>query len=381
MSHRAGRSPATAAARGGTLLIAALVLAAGGCRRGTATQDTAASAVVVGAENVAVARVATLQSGPVISGTLQPELDATLRAQLTGPVLQTYADQGQRVGKGQLLMRIDDSAIRDQYLSAHSAVTSAETAHDVAARNLERAQTLLKAGAIAPRDVEQAQQAEQAARSQLADARARLAQAQQALGNTQIRAPFDGVVSQRAASAGDVVQPGTPLITVVNPSSMRLEAAVPSDQLTSVRLAAPVTFTVNGYPGRVFTGHVTRINPVADPVTRQVSIVVSIPNEGNRLVGGLYAQGRIATQSKTALAAPVSAIDTRYAGTSVLRVKGGKVERVPVTVGMRDDQAQLIELASGVAAGDTLLLGAAQAITPGTPVRIVAPGDTAVAVR
>jgi RND family efflux transporter MFP subunit len=154
---------------------------------------------------------------------------------------------------------------------------------------------------------------------------------------------------------------------------MRLEASIPADELASVRIGVPVTFTVNGYPGRTLTGRVTRINPTADPATRQVRIIASIPNTGGVLVGGLFATGRLASDTKTGLVAPVSAIDTRTNEAAVMRVKQGKVERVPVELGLRDEGAEKVEIKSGVQAGDTLLLGAAQGISAGTLVRISVP--------
>ena len=93
-----------------------------------------------------------------------------------------------------------------------------------------------------------------------------------------MKAPFSGIVSARQVSAGDIVQIGAMLYTVVNPATMRLEASVPADQLSAVHVGAPVDFSVNGYPGRAFTGRITRINPVADPATRQVRIIASLPN-------------------------------------------------------------------------------------------------------
>ena len=85
------------------------------------------------------------------------------------------------------------------------------------------------------------------------------------------------------------------MFTVVDPSSMRLEASVPAAQLSSVqRGAAGRVLGVSGYPGRPSTGKVTRINPAADPTTGQVRIVVSIPNQKNTLVAGLFAEGECA---------------------------------------------------------------------------------------
>jgi RND family efflux transporter MFP subunit len=306
-----------------------------------------------------------------------PEREAAVRAQVGGSVLQTFVDQGQAVRAGQTLGRIESGGLQDVYLSARSGVTSASNNADIARRELERAQKLLAAGAIAERDIEQARRSAISANAALADARARLATAQKQVGNTIITAPISGVVSDRQVSAGDVVQPGALLFTVVDPSSMRLEGSVPAEQLSQVRLGAPVTFTVNGYPGRTFTGKVTRVNPTADPATRQVRIVVSIPNAEGRLVGGLFATGRLASESRTGMVVPASAVDSRSNVPAVFRIKGGKVERVPVQLGLRDEGAERVEIASGVQVGDTLLLGAAQGITPGTIVKVSSPSDRA----
>jgi RND family efflux transporter MFP subunit len=183
-------------------------------------------------------------------------------------------------------------------------------------------------------------------------------------------------VSERPVSAGDIVQPGGALFTVVDPSSMRLEASVPAEQLASIRIGVPVSFTVSGYPGRQFVGRITRINPTADPTTRQVRIYVSIPNEGRSLVGGLFANGRMSTATKMGLVVPQGAVDVRGTSPTVMRVKQGKVEMVQVQVGLTDKASETIEVLSGLQAGDTLLLGAAQGITPGTLIKVSAPTAT-----
>jgi membrane fusion protein, multidrug efflux system len=288
-------------------------------------------------------------------------------------VLQTYADQGQAVSAGAVLARIDATGIQDAYTSARAAQVSARNAADVAAHDLARNQKLLAAGAIAERDIEQSKRASIAAQAALEDANSRLATAEKAYRSTTVTAPFGGVVSERPVSAGDVVQPGTPLFTVVDPSSMRLEASVPAEQLSLIRVGVPVVFTVSGYPGREFVGHIIRINPTADPTTRQVRIYVSIPNAGRTLVGGLFANGRMSSATKVGLVVPEGAVDLRGSAPAVTRVRGGKAERVQVQVGITDKSSETIEILAGLQAGDTLLLGAAQRITPGTVVRVSGP--------
>ncbi len=292
-------------ARLGLLGAAALPLIAG-CGPSdepSATPPTEQS-VAVGAENFTVVRFDEVRSGPGLSGSLEPERQAAIRAELPGAVMQTFAEVGQRVTAGEVLARIDDRSVRDQALSARSGVTTAQTSYNVAARELERAETLLRAGAIAERNVEIARSQASAAAAQLANARAMQSSANKQLGSAEVRAPFAGVVALRPASAGDIVAPGAPLYTIVDPASMRLEASVPANALALVRVGLPVEFTVNGYPGRRFAGRIIRVSPTADPATGQVKIVAQIPNIGSTLVGGLFAEGRIASESRTALIVP-----------------------------------------------------------------------------
>jgi len=160
------------------------------------------------------------------------------------------------------------------------------------------------------------------------------------------------------------------MYSVVDPSSMRLEASVPAEQLSAVRVGAPVRFRVSGYQDRTFSGRVTRVSPVADPTTGQVRIIASIPNAGSTLVGGLFAEGRVASESRAGLVVPQSAVDQRGVTTAVMRLKAGKVERVPVELGIRDAAHETVEVRSGLTVGDTVLLGAAQGISAGTQVRV-----------
>jgi len=182
-----------------------------------------------------------------------------------------------------------------------------------------------------------------------------------------------GIVSKRPANGGDVVSPGTELFRIIDPSSMKLQASVPSDALADIRIGLAVQFRVRGYD-QTFDGHIERISPTADPVTRQVSIFVTIPNKSGRLVAGLFAEGRVTRAAREGLVVPVTAVNFNASTPWVLRVKDGKAEKLNVTIGLRDDQTERVELQSdvhgGVQNGDLLLVGAAQGMTPGTPVRI-----------
>lgn len=350
----------------------ALALVVSACSKPGEGESTATAdnTEVITPDNITVVALDTIESGPAIAGALMPERAAVIRAEVSGSVVAAPAERGQAVAAGAVLARIEDASAREAQLSARSAVRSADQSLQVARRNAERAARLAEAGALSERDLEAARLAASNAEAMLADANARLVMAEKQLANTMVRAPFTGIVADRPVSAGDVVNPGTPLYTVVDPSSMKLEALVPAAQLGALRVGAPVQFVVQGYSGRVFTGRVLRISPMADPATRQVGITVAIPNAGGSLVSGLYAEGRVGSQRRGTLVVPFNAVDLTGATPTVVRLKNGKVERVDVQVGIRDEQLERIELTGGVAAGDTLLLGAAQGISAGTQVRV-----------
>lgn len=350
-----------------------LVLTAAGCHKDggkEAAANTPPPPISLGPEDTAVVTRAPIQSGPALTGTLTAERQATVRAQLAGSVLETLAEPGQAVRRGQILARLDSTSLADAYSSARAAVTNAQNNLAFAERELERQRALVAAGAVAQRNVETAQQQVVSTQAALALARSQLANAQKQLGYTRVTAPFSGVVSERPVTGGDVVQPGTALFTIVDPSSLQLEASLPSEEIGALSLGAPVEFTVTGYAGRTFRGRITRINPAVDPATRQVRVYAEIPNPGNDLVSGLYAEGRVESESRTALTVPSGAIDRRMSRPAVLRVRDGKVERVEVQLGLVDDREQRVEVRRGVAAGDVVLMGASQEIQPGTPVRL-----------
>ena len=343
-------------------------------KQSEAPADQTAVVQTIGPDNMAVATSDTLSSGPSISGTLAADREARLRAEVAGAVLQTYADAGQRVNAGTVLARIDDAAVRDAALSARSGVTQASVAAQQAERELQRARTLAAAGAIADRDVESAERANLSAQAGLAEAQARLSSAEKNLRNTVVRAPFAGIVAEKAVSPGDIVTPGSAMFTVIDPRSLRVEASVPAMSLGEVRVGAPVTFTVNG-ADRALTGRVTRIAPMVNAQTKQVAIQASVPNNAGVLVAGLFVEGRVSSQKRVGVLVPEQAVDQTGITPSVMRLKGGKVEKVDVLLGLRDEVAERVEVTTGLASGDTVLLGAARGISVGVPVTVSAPSD------
>jgi RND family efflux transporter MFP subunit len=343
-----------------------------GCGRGGDNAKAASppATVQVGREGVVIAKVEEIATGPAISGQLAAEEEATVRAKVGGSIVSLPIDEGQNVTRGHVLARIEARDLADANASARVQARSAENAVQLARTELQRTETLVKGGALAERDLDNARNALASAESQLAAAQARLSSTTQQLADTVVRSPITGVISDKAANQGDVVQPGAAIATVINPRSMRLEASVPSDRIGELRVGARVDFEVRGYPGQTFAGRIARISPAADPATRQVPIFVSIPNSAGRLIAGLFAEGRVTAQRRRALVLPEAALDLSGPAPAVTRVRDGRTERVSVKTGLRDLETERVEIVAGLDEGDVVLTGPSRAIAPGTPVKV-----------
>lgn len=325
----------------------------------------------LGSTDVVSVSTQTISAGPRISGTLEPASKAVLRAEAAGSVVALTAELGQTVSQGEVLARIESTALSQAVDSASAGVAAAEAEATNAARELERVTRLKEAGALSSRDQEAAASGKASADARLQAAKANLAGARTQLDGTTARAPMAGVVSERAVSQGDVVSPGAPMFTIIDPSSLRLSGAVPAESAGLLSPGTPVRFTVQGMADRSFEGVIERVSPAVDPVTRQIPILVSVPNTEGALMAGLFAEGRVATGSHEGLVLPADALAAD--GKSVLRVRDNKLERAPVEVGIRDPETERVEITSGLEVGDQVLVGAARDLAPGSAVTLPAP--------
>ncbi|MBK9071881.1 MAG: efflux RND transporter periplasmic adaptor subunit [Myxococcales bacterium] len=349
-----------------------------GGKGGEATQAKAAAEPLlqIAAEDVVTVTQGEIQTGPRISGTLEASQRAVIRAESNGAVVRVGPELGQVVKRGEMLARIESKALGDGVQSAQAAVQSAQAMAAMAQREVERTKAMVEGGALAQRDLERAESAAKSASAGLGQARAMLAASRSQFGDATVLSPMAGVVSQRPVNQGDVVSMGALLYEIIEPSSMRLLAQVSSDGIASLGIGKVVTFEVRGYEGQKFEGTILRIAPAADPNTRQLPIIIEIPNTSGKLVAGLFAEGRVSSEVRKALVVPGSAIDTSGDQPTVLRVNQGVAERVVVATGLRDARNEVVEITSGVAAGDVLITArAGQKIKAGTKVTL--PGAAA----
>lgn len=318
-------------------------------------KDKRPTQLQVAPEDVLTVQSDTLSSGPVVTGSIQPERKADLRAEVSAVVLQVLKENGEQVKRGDVLVRLDETAIRDSVLSANEAVRAASQALDQANRQLERMKTLRASGMTSAVGLDEAEVRRNSAQSELSAAKSRAATARQMSSRTVVRAPFDGIVSERKVSAGDTANVGKELVKVIDPNSMRFEGRVSADSVGTVKVGQKVNFRVNGYGEQQFAGIVKRIDPAANAVTRQVEVLVEFADKAQPRVAGLYAEGRIDAASTSALMLPEAAVVKAGDKAYTWRIKDKTLSQVNLVVGARDPRTGNVEIKQGLAAGDVVL--------------------------
>jgi membrane fusion protein, multidrug efflux system len=363
------------------LITLGIALRASSAREVTLAVDEGAR--VLGPRDVEIAAYGSIEEGVAISGSLDPYRMVEVRAQLPGTLERVLVDRGIPVREGQTLALYDAATVRSQLAGAEAGVAAAGSAVFAATQEETAAETLFEGGAIAERDLRQARSAAAAARAELKAAEARLVEAREAAARTRVTAPIPGVISRRAVSTGEAVNPGQPLFTVVDIDTLELVARVPAHQIAGVTVGKRVVFSIDAYPGRRFEGYIARVDAVADAATRQVAVYTYLPNKGGGLVGGLYATGRILSESVDSVVTVSNETVRGPAGAPyVLVVQNGTVARRDVVLGPRDPATGRVAVREGLAAGTTVIVGPEDGLAPGTPIEIrQAPAATGEVVR
>jgi len=364
-------------------LVLALTAALAACQRpdapgakGDAKAVAALPSLLIAPEDVRTVAASGLLGGPVISGAIQPARRADLRAEVAAVVLQVAKDNGERVQRGDVIVRLDSTAIRDNLTSAEEALRAATQSAEQTERVLVRQRTLSQQGMISMQALEDAELRRNASQSELAAAKARVVTARQQMTRTELRAPFDGVVSERRVSVGDTVQVGREIVKVIDPRSMRFEGAVSADRLGELKLGQSVNFRVNGISDPAeFQGSLQRIDAAANAVTRQVEVVVAFADPTLApQVAGLFAEGRVDSGAHSALVIAEGSVVRQGDSTQVWKLSGGKLVKTAVQLGDRDARRGVIEVKRGLALGDEVLRAPVSTLVDGQVFQRVAAG-------
>jgi membrane fusion protein (multidrug efflux system) len=289
------------------------------------------------------------------TGQIEAVQSVQLRPEVDGRIVEILVREGQGVGAGTPLFRVDDAELKSQ-------VASAEAARDVARQALERTKQLMAENASSQADLERADAGYRAAQASYDLLKTRL-------DRTTVRAPFSGVVGRRLVSLGTYVSSQTPLISVQSVNPQYATFNVPERYAERLRPGQLVSFQVAALPGKNFSGEVVFVDPVVELPGRTILIKARVPNSERQLQAGMFIEARLATEIRpAAVIVPEDAVLPLQGANYIWVVKdSNKVDRREVTLGVRT--AGWVEVqGGGVEAGDQVVVGGIERLFPGATV-------------
>jgi RND family efflux transporter MFP subunit len=256
-------------------------------------------------------------------GTVRAAQTSQVASQMMGNIVEVRIHEGDRVSRGQVLAVIDDAQPRagaDRASAAQTAaqqnVTAAETDFDLAEATFKRYQDLYEKKSVSPQEFDEVKARFQGAQARRdmshagqAQAQAALAQARTTLEYSRVRAPFDGLVTEKKVDAGTLASPGMPLFTVEDPHRYRLEATVDEGDIGLARIGQTIPVRIDALDSEL-AGKVAQLVPAADPTTRSFLVKIDLPGD-KRLRSGLFGRARIPRGEKISILVPRSAIVDR----------------------------------------------------------------------
>ena len=308
------------------------------------------------------------------TGILQPMEEAVLSSEVAGKVLQIKADFGDRVKKGQTLVRIDPSAYSLNKQSAQAQLSESQSSMEVSHDQLLRKEKLAKLGHVSREELDLARNSYTAAKARVKSAKAGLAIANRNLRETTIRAPFAGRISSRTSSPGEMISPGTPVITTVKDDVIRVDLALSENQITRVSAGMSAQIILPAMNNKMFEGIVTRVGVAADRSSGSFPVRIEIDNHRFELLSGMRASIKIVLDQKDnsiVISRDFLEKANGHEGVFVVEEKDGKsIARFsPVTLGGSDGMNVLV--LSGLKPGQSLVIVGQQSIKDGSQLLIV----------
>jgi multidrug efflux system membrane fusion protein len=323
------------------------------------------------------------------SAVVEPEAEVRLSFRIPGYVValkQVRGEggrmrdiaEGDRIGKGTVLVRIRAAEYADRVRQATSQAVAAEALAQKATLDFERATRLYDTQSMTKSDFDTARAQYDATQGQLQAARATTSEAEIALRDTSVAAPFDVDIVDKNVELGSFVGPGSPVLVLAKTDVVKIMIGVPDTALRSITLGQRVDVTVDAFADRTFQARISRIASAADPKTRNFEVEIAIPNRDHALKAGMVGSLRLtAGEADTQQAAPrvplsaiVQANDGRHGVFIVAASSAGDMARLrPVEIGRVTGTG--ISVVSGLKTGDEVITTGANLLKDGQHVEVV----------
>ncbi|HKS74192.1 MAG TPA: efflux RND transporter periplasmic adaptor subunit [Terriglobales bacterium] len=301
------------------------------------------------------------------AGTVRAEQTSELASQMMGSIVELRAHEGDHVQRGQVLAVIDESQPRaalDRATAAENAagkeLAAADADLSLAESTLQRYQRLYERKSVSPQEFDEVSARQKAAQARSdaasageAQAKAAVTQAHTSLGYTRIRAPFDGVITEKKADTGTLASPGTPVFTVEDVRRYRLEVAVNENDLQYVRLGQEAAVTIDALGTQELRGRVAQIVPAADAASRSFLVKIELPPDA-RLRSGLFGRTQFTRGQRSTLLIPRTAVIERGQLQGVFVLDQNQIAGLRY-VSLGKPSASRVEVLAGLQAGERLV--------------------------
>lgn len=288
-----------------------------------------------------------------VSGTLLATESAMLSAQTAGKVTDILFDEGEKVQKGQILVRLDDRALQAQQKMLDAQLKTAK-------KDLERKQGLAEIQGVSAAEIDDAT-------LKVSNLQAQKDEIDVKLDHTTIRAPFSGTIGLRSISPGSYLAAGDPVAELVKRDPLKLQFNIPEKYATQVKEGQTLRFGIDGNQ-KTYKAEVYAAASSIDPATRALSVRAKAPNKKGELIPGAFADVVISLDSiPDGLMVPTDAIVPQLNEQMVYQIENGKVNETRVQTGIR--KTATVQITEGLQAGDTVMMTGLLQARQGLPVR------------
>jgi membrane fusion protein, multidrug efflux system len=301
-----------------------------------------------------IAKPSYLTNGIRSAGTLLANEEVDIVSKVSGKVTGVFFKEGSVVKKGALLVKIYDEDLQAQ-------LQRAEIQEKMLSEKVERQRVLLAKDAVSREAFDQLQTDFNVILADINLLKVRIAE-------TEVRAPFDGTIGFRFVSEGTYVQPSVKIAHLIDYSKMKLEFAIPEKYVSQELMGKKISFNAQGYTDEFFAS-VYAIDYRVDEATRTIGLRARYDNSNKKLVPGMFADLVLITDEKSnAIQIPSEAVVPDMDEKRVWIYKNGKATLVPVVAGTRTET--MVEILSGISAGDTVITGGLMQLRQNMPVRV-----------
>lgn len=319
------------------------------------------------AVDVAVARTGSVLVTLEAIGTARANEAVTVMSDVMGLVSEIHFAEGAQVGAGDVLVSFDHSILAAELAVRRAEVEVRKAEVENARQAFARAERLMQTQNVSAARYDELAAALKVVEAAVKSAQATVAAARARLAKRQVTAPFSGQLGIRNVSVGALIEPGDPIVTLDDISVIKLDFQVPERSLTFLQPGQEITAASEAYPGRVFFGTVISLDSRVDPVTRAVTVRAVIDNADRALKPGMFLLVELGVATRhDAVIIPEEAVVANGTERYVFVVDSGTVRQSPVELGQR--MLGEVEVVSGVAAGELVVVGGVQKVRDGAQV-------------